>query len=59
MKLPVPVYGAVPPDAETLILAEPPLQATGVVITELAASTLGCITVIVVVAVFELASVTV
>jgi hypothetical protein len=59
VKLPVPVYGAVPPDAETLILAEPPLQAIGVVTEAAVTRAVGCETTIVVVVLHRLSSVTV
>ena len=59
MKVPVPVYGAVPPDPVTVTVAVPPLQAICVVITEAAESTPGSVIVMVVVLVHPLASVTV
>ena len=56
-KVPVPIKGAVPPDAETVTSAEPPLQIIGVVITDVAERTPGSVIVIVVVAVHPLLSV--
>jgi hypothetical protein len=43
--VPVPVYGAVPPVADTATAALPPLQDTGVVIITLAETALGAVTV--------------
>ena len=53
------MYAPVPPVAETVTVAVPPLQAIAVVRTEAATSTFGWVIEIVVVEVFELASVTV
>ena len=53
------LYAPVPPVAETVTTAVPPLQAIGVVSTELATTAAGCETIIVVVEVHPFASVTV
>ena len=58
MKLPVPVYGPVPPFPVTVTAAVPPLQDM-LVEVELAVKTVGSVTVMLVVAVHPLASVTV
>ena len=58
VKLPVPVYGPVPPFPVTVTVAVPPLQEI-LVELELAVKTVGSVTVILVVAVHPLASVTV
>ena len=58
MKLPVPVYGAVPPLADTVTVAVPPLHRMEVADDE-AVSTEGSITVMLVVEVQPLPSVTV
>ena len=58
MKLPVPVYGAVPPLPVTVTVADPPLQEM-LVDDELAVNTVGSVTVMLVVAAHPLASVTV
>ena len=58
VKLPVPVYGPVPPAAVTVTVAVPPLQEI-LVELELAVKTVGSVTVILVVAVHPFASVTV
>ena len=58
MKLPVPVYGPVPPAAVTVTVADPPLHEM-LVEVELAVKTVGSDTVMLVVAVHPLASVTV
>ena len=59
MKLPVPVYGPVPPLPVTVTVADPPLHKMLVVNVELAVSKVGSVTVILVVAVHPLASATV
>ena len=41
MKVPVPVYGAVPPIAETVTVDEPPLQAIAVASEEAAKAAAG------------------
>ena len=58
MKLPVPVYGPVPPAAVTVTVADPPLQDI-LVEVELAVKIVGSVTVMLVAAVHPLASVTV
>jgi len=58
MKLPVPVYGPVPPAAVTVTVAVPPLQEM-LVEVEPAVKTVGSVTVILVVAEQPFASVTV
>jgi hypothetical protein len=58
VKLPVPVYGPVPPAAVTVTVAVPPLQEI-LVELELAVKTVGSVTIILVVAVHPFASVTV
>ena len=58
VKLPVPVYGAVPPAPVTVTVAEPPLHEI-LVEDELAVSAVGSVTVMLVVAVHPFASVTV
>ena len=58
VKSPVPVYGPVPPVADTVTVDEPPLHEIGVD-DELATNTAGSVTVMLVVAVHPLASVTV
>jgi hypothetical protein len=58
VKLPVPVYGPVPPFPLTVTVAVPPLQEI-LVEVELAVRSVGSVTVILVVAVHPLASVTV
>ena len=58
MKLPVPVYGPVPPAADTVTVDDPPLHKIAVD-DELAASVVGSVTVMLVVAVHPFASVTV
>ena len=59
MKLPVPVYGPVPPADITVTIAVPPLHKMLVVAVEPAVSKVGSVTVILVVAVHPLASATV
>ena len=58
MKFPVPVYGPVPPVADTVTVADPPLQEM-LVEVEPAVKIVGSVTVILVVAVHPFASVTV
>jgi hypothetical protein len=58
VNVPVPLYGAVPPDALTVTLEVPPLHRIGV-LDELAMSAVGCVIAPVVVEVQLLASVTV
>ena len=58
MNVPVPVYGAVPPFAETVTVADPPLQDM-LVEDELAVSNVGSVTVMFVIEVHPFASVTV
>jgi hypothetical protein len=58
VKLPVPVYGPVPPLPDTVTVAVPPLQEM-LVDDELAVRSVGSVTVMLVVAVHPLASVTV
>jgi hypothetical protein len=58
VKLPVPVYGPVPPFPLTVTVAVPPLQEI-LVEVELAVRSVGSVTVMLVVAVHPLASVTV
>jgi hypothetical protein len=58
VKLPVPVYGPVPPADVTVTVADPPLQDI-LVEVEPAVNTVGSVTVMLVVAVHPLASVTV
>ena len=58
MKLPVPVYGPVPPAAVTVTVAVPPLHEI-LVEVELAVSIVGSVTVMLVEAVHPFASVTV
>jgi hypothetical protein len=58
VKLPVPVYGLVPPFPVTVTVAVPPLQEM-LVAVELAVSKVGSVTVMLVVAVHPFASVTV
>ena len=58
MNVPVPVYEPVPPTADTVTVAVPPLHKI-LVDVELAVSAVGCVTVILVVAVHPFASVTV
>ena len=58
MKLPVPVYGPVPPLPVTVTVAVPPLHKI-LVEVELAVNAVGCVTVMLVVAVQPFASVTV
>ena len=53
------MYAPVPPEAETVTVAVPPLQAIGVVRTEAATTAEGSVTTIEVVEVHPLASVTV
>jgi hypothetical protein len=58
VKFPVPVYGPVPPFPVTVTVAVPPLDKI-LVDVELAVSAVGCVTVMLVVAVHPFASVTV
>ena len=59
MNSPVPVYEPVPPEADTVTVADPPLHKMLVVNVELAVSKVGSVTVMLVVAAHPLASVTV